>query len=692
METAPALPHLVIVHPDNFPTHEESDQLGSRAIVLANDYLQGRPLYLQSASLKGPFGRTWKNPWLKEAKKRELSLGCDAGNARLGHSITSPTHDTVQNILSISSSESIDGDGVFEGRQRPQMTTNALHDKRHPHENSATSRSAAHFAPTRRLPVQRTESLGSQSTKAASKPALERRLRRAKQKPPLEKCCAWCHTDASYQWRKGPLGPGTLCSSCGAKWTYQQKKAREVDIAEQGTDASSRMTAAVALGPGGPNPEREVQDDGQSVLISKHGHICKEMFPDADMRYAVVSSRAQDLEALVSGEALRLRGRPCPTMQSWDKTPSKAAPGSNLLLRSSIQHNGASSPIQPGARFNDAVKKDESNSPAAKAWCMKRKVLTFDTPQAGLRKASAVEEYAKDEPTRSMQDPIRVVEAEARNLTPRSGNRSAQRNIALGQLAKTSAHFRKRPPNSHGAELISQGGARGDGGERHGSSPSTRKSPLPWRFSPASAHTAVLEAQAAFQEGLRWMDVDTTDSCISTVASETASRHHSPIPYPAQRQRSYSPAAICTQDLFDGTLQFGSPSPAKIQPGTQSSTIGLLGKATPRITPKVRVHTPINSPPSSQAGSNDKLRHTGDVTATEESMLPSLGVESHQGEHGPFSDRPSPPLFLSTTKLINRTPMAQGDGGIESLRGHSQGLNVDEVIAEAGSFLNTWRL
>ena len=41
-----------------------------RVEVLGKQYLEGRPLFIQSAGLRGPFGEGWVNPWAREKRKR----------------------------------------------------------------------------------------------------------------------------------------------------------------------------------------------------------------------------------------------------------------------------------------------------------------------------------------------------------------------------------------------------------------------------------------------------------------------------------------------------------------------------------------------------------------------------------------------------------------------------------------------
>ncbi|KAJ5102238.1 hypothetical protein NUU61_004460 [Penicillium alfredii] len=49
---------------------------------LAESYLQGRPLFILSASLRGPFDAGWVNPWKKTRKLKRTGVGVGAASAR----------------------------------------------------------------------------------------------------------------------------------------------------------------------------------------------------------------------------------------------------------------------------------------------------------------------------------------------------------------------------------------------------------------------------------------------------------------------------------------------------------------------------------------------------------------------------------------------------------------------------------
>ena len=53
---------------------------------LATQYLQGRGLFIQTASLKGPFESGWKNPWAKKRKRDDQKEGRRSEYARVNHS------------------------------------------------------------------------------------------------------------------------------------------------------------------------------------------------------------------------------------------------------------------------------------------------------------------------------------------------------------------------------------------------------------------------------------------------------------------------------------------------------------------------------------------------------------------------------------------------------------------------------
>ncbi|KAK7040897.1 white collar 2 type of transcription factor [Paramarasmius palmivorus] len=47
--------------------------------------------------------------------------------------------------------------------------------------------------------------------------------------------CVTCGRTDSPEWRKGPLGPKTLCNACGLRWAKQQRKTDDVPVATSGT-------------------------------------------------------------------------------------------------------------------------------------------------------------------------------------------------------------------------------------------------------------------------------------------------------------------------------------------------------------------------------------------------------------------------------------------------------------------------
>ncbi|KAJ1920463.1 white collar 2 type of transcription factor [Mycoemilia scoparia] len=48
--------------------------------------------------------------------------------------------------------------------------------------------------------------------------------KRKKNRPVEDRICSDCRTRESPEWRKGPLGPKTLCNACGLRWAKKNKK------------------------------------------------------------------------------------------------------------------------------------------------------------------------------------------------------------------------------------------------------------------------------------------------------------------------------------------------------------------------------------------------------------------------------------------------------------------------------------
>ncbi|KAJ2935621.1 hypothetical protein H1R20_g1471, partial [Candolleomyces eurysporus] len=65
--------------------------------------------------------------------------------------------------------------------------------------------------------------------------------KKLKKSNPNEKhVCVTCGNTESPEWRKGPLGPKTLCNACGLRWAKQNRKPEDPDTAAGNTeDASS---------------------------------------------------------------------------------------------------------------------------------------------------------------------------------------------------------------------------------------------------------------------------------------------------------------------------------------------------------------------------------------------------------------------------------------------------------------------
>ena len=79
-----------IVCPGSEDEDDDKGERNRRIEALATQYLQGRGLFIQSASLKGPLETGWKNPWAKRRKRKrdhedDLQVYSDTRDAQAKH-------------------------------------------------------------------------------------------------------------------------------------------------------------------------------------------------------------------------------------------------------------------------------------------------------------------------------------------------------------------------------------------------------------------------------------------------------------------------------------------------------------------------------------------------------------------------------------------------------------------------------
>lgn len=110
------------------------------------------------------------------------------------------------------------------------------------------------------IPVEKSEaryggSLADRYTDGSKKPK--------KVKSADEYVCTDCGTLDSPEWRKGPMGPKTLCNACGLRWAKKEKKRTGGEGKESGGGGSSGNGASTAMG-SGPNNTPLLQSSAQT--------------------------------------------------------------------------------------------------------------------------------------------------------------------------------------------------------------------------------------------------------------------------------------------------------------------------------------------------------------------------------------------------------------------------------------------
>eukprot|EP00026_Physarum_polycephalum_P009110 Phypoly_transcript_09221.p1 GENE.Phypoly_transcript_09221~~Phypoly_transcript_09221.p1 ORF type:complete len:422 (+),score=64.54 Phypoly_transcript_09221:86-1267(+) len=90
--------------------------------------------------------------------------------------------------------------------------------------------------------------------------------KRKRGRPPLEKdsrLCTNCGTAETPEWRKGPLGPHTLCNACGLQWMKAQKRENENrSKVEEARKKNSVMRVVISR-----------REQGDSTRAGSHGLV-----------------------------------------------------------------------------------------------------------------------------------------------------------------------------------------------------------------------------------------------------------------------------------------------------------------------------------------------------------------------------------------------------------------------------------
>ncbi|XP_022728763.1 GATA transcription factor 29-like [Durio zibethinus] len=92
--------------------------------------------------------------------------------------------------------------------------------------------------PPRRAANQHQLELGSSSGSSSGKQR-QRRQRGGNYNDPNKRCTNYnCNTNDTPMWRKGPLGPKTLCNACGIKYRKEEEKRRAKEAGSSGQQSN----------------------------------------------------------------------------------------------------------------------------------------------------------------------------------------------------------------------------------------------------------------------------------------------------------------------------------------------------------------------------------------------------------------------------------------------------------------------
>lgn len=91
---------------------------------------------------------------------------------------------------------------------------------------------------------------GKPLSKYSGDTGISEKERKKKMKVADEYVCTDCGTLDSPEWRKGPMGPKTLCNACGLRWAKKEKKRTGVSVSGNGTTVGGSVNASVGSGSG----------------------------------------------------------------------------------------------------------------------------------------------------------------------------------------------------------------------------------------------------------------------------------------------------------------------------------------------------------------------------------------------------------------------------------------------------------
>ena len=90
----PSAEEVICLGSDTEETYEESKRKRRRVEAAARHYIQGRPLFISTATLKGPFDDGWVNPWARQTKNWQAKE--DIVGKKLGQKSNTPVYQSSE--------------------------------------------------------------------------------------------------------------------------------------------------------------------------------------------------------------------------------------------------------------------------------------------------------------------------------------------------------------------------------------------------------------------------------------------------------------------------------------------------------------------------------------------------------------------------------------------------------------------
>ena len=712
-ELATAPPHLQIDHPLNVPDpRDDTREFQTRVVRIASRILAGEAIFIQTATLRGPFDGSWSNPW----NRHSSSLGRQGNNSRPNRNTaqskkvqsshksnskafptpTSPEADRYRGSLSTrgdrnprSSQSPYDGKRKEKGMQGHRSSLQSLAIKSRLSKKKCDASKDKNYMNSQGTLLHKSQEPVSPDRSRAGpivtdnhRPATETALiveGVQEEKVQCRRICTECGTEKSHQWRKGPQGPASLCAryaytsmadrtheyiadrlinSCGAKWTHQQRKTITQRNAPLDSDAASKSLPRVSAS---KTDKVCLIRDSHGSRASRLGHsqVCRKMFPNARIESAVVNNNGLELERVISGEVLSLRGEISHLMRAWDCN------GSQIV----VKPEEADEILKPRAEISPCKNHIKTHISPAKVSelvhrprnAKRRKITTFDTPLHHRTYAGAAAEVARDDHTATGSPD------NGDGVEPKFPIEEKVTTELMGSINSWKPTQPSTPVSSHGerGEIVRL----------------SNESPQVASEKQFSTQVALQEAQEAFHGHLL---LPQTGDLISPIKPYlfTPRKTESILTSPRSGKHGSAVGLANTQDILDETLQFGSESPLKQN---------LLTSAGDEVATVIKeTHDPVSMQQPMNTLSSDlaidlQVPHDTGIANIEHSntATSNLSGQSQQTLQG-HAGRDAPP-FSQDKQLTARV---SDDCPSES--DTLPAVDVDQIMEEAGSFLNVW--